>query len=58
MHRIDLGATFKHAKEFMKEKSWNPDAAEDDSLNWLDGHMYRRLDREAWDNIASAKAKL
>lgn len=55
---IDTGATFKHAKEVLKARSWNPDQAANDHLYWLDGSRFRKLDREAWADIARARAKL
>lgn len=58
VYRIDTGATFKHAKEVLKVKPWDPDLVGEDHCYWLDGRCYKRLDREAWDGIRSARAKL
>lgn len=54
---INTGATFKHAKEVLKARSWNPDQAAD-HLYWFDGKIFRKLDQEAWNGIARARAKL
>ena len=63
--RIDIGATFKHAKEVLKKRSWKPSdfseekEGEGDRLYWLDGQVYRRLDERAWKMIfEGARARL
>jgi len=58
--RIDIGITFKHAKDVLKTRDWKlKDGDDADHLYWLDGEQYRMLDEAAWNQIFStARAKL
>ncbi|CZR63058.1 related to acyl-CoA synthetases (AMP-forming)/AMP-acid ligases II [Phialocephala subalpina] len=57
---IDTGATFKHAKEVLKARSWSPEENRDDRLYLLDAdvRVFKKLDRETWRGIQGARAKL
>jgi len=60
--QIAIGTTFKHAKDVYKKRSWNPDPEKHvdtmDTMYWLNGDTYQRLDDLSWSNIETAKAKL
>ncbi|PMD57848.1 bifunctional fatty acid transporter and acyl-CoA synthetase [Hyaloscypha bicolor E] len=58
--QIDIGITFKHAKDVLKTRDWKlKDGDDADHLYWLDGEQYRMLDEAAWNQIFStARAKL
>lgn len=61
MEQIDTGATFKHAKEVLKKRSWDPEVngrTAGDRLYWLDGEVYRRLEGQGWRDIEAGKARL
>jgi hypothetical protein len=56
---IAAGVTFKQAKGELQVKGWSP--AQDwggDSLYWLNGTKYERLDDSAWNSIEQGSAKL
>ncbi|KAJ5192169.1 Bifunctional fatty acid transporter/acyl-CoA synthetase (FAT1) [Penicillium cf. viridicatum] len=56
---IETTATFKQSKAALKGLAWNPEAEGlQDSLYWLDGEEYRRLDSAAWGAIEGGKARL
>ncbi|KAL3426716.1 Isopenicillin N epimerase component 1 [Phlyctema vagabunda] len=57
--QIDINATFKHSKEVLKKRSWNPEQNTDnDRLFWLDGETYKALDPQSWVKITTVKARL
>ncbi|KAE9979471.1 hypothetical protein BLS_009778 [Venturia inaequalis] len=57
--QIEVGATFKHLKTQMQTRSWNPKKQTGkDSVYWLDGESYRRLDAKSWAAIQHGKARL
>jgi hypothetical protein len=57
--RIEVNATFKHLKTQMQTRSWDPEKQPDnESVYWLDGEKYRRLDAESWAKIQLGKARL
>ncbi|KAF2435254.1 bifunctional fatty acid transporter and acyl-CoA synthetase [Tothia fuscella] len=59
MHEIEVNATFKHAKTVLQARSWDPEKqVQGDSVWWLDGNVYRRLDKDSWASIKAAKARL
>jgi hypothetical protein len=59
MTRIDVNATFKHAKTVLQTRSWDPEKQiKGDSVWWLDGNVYRKLDRNSWNSIKAATARL
>ncbi|KAH8800379.1 putative bifunctional fatty acid transporter/acyl-CoA synthetase [Xylogone sp. PMI_703] len=58
---ITVNHTFKHAKDALKKRSWDPELtaqSDGDSLYWLDGEIYRQLDKESWIRIERAAARL
>lgn len=57
--RVSTGVTFKQAKGDLLKKGWNPsqDSA-GDSLYWLNGTNYEKLEDNSWSSIESGKAKL
>lgn len=57
--RVSTGVTFKQAKGDLLKKGWNPsqDAA-GESLYWLNGTNYEKLEANSWSSIESGKAKL
>lgn len=58
-YRIETGATFKHAKDVLKKRPWNPDSKEhEDNLYWLDGTSYKPLNEQTWALIAAGRARL
>lgn len=57
--RIEVNATFKHAKLVMMTRKWDPDQqVAGETVYWLDGDNYRRLTPQAWVDIEAAKARL
>jgi hypothetical protein len=53
------GFTFKQAKSEYQKRKWNPSQGEEgDSLYWLDGKRYRKLERQDWHSIEIGMAKL
>lgn len=59
MDRIEVNATFKHLKNVMKERSWDPELqVQGDNVWYLDSNRYRKLDSAAWEQIKAAKARL
>jgi hypothetical protein len=56
---MELNATFKHAKASIKERSWDPDEQnEEETVWWLDGDTYKKIERKDWDDIKNGKARL
>ena len=55
---IATNATFKQAKTDLIRRKWDPSSADDDTLYWLDGTVYRRLNDESWIRIERGDAKL
>jgi len=56
---MELNATFKHAKASIKERSWDPDEGhQGEAIWWLDGEVYRRLDRASWTEIKAGRTRL
>ncbi|TAQ84047.1 hypothetical protein B7494_g7630 [Chlorociboria aeruginascens] len=57
---ISTGATFKQAKGDLEKRSWDvrEQRTDQDSLFWLKGDRFVRLDKEGWGEIAGGKAKL
>ena len=68
VNRITVNATFKHSKEVLKKRSWDPDTPpnleegeeEKDSCYWLNGETgkYEKLDGGCWTRIKGGVAKL
>ena len=59
MARMELNATFKHAKASIKERSWDPDERNpEETIWWLDGEVYRPLDRASWAEIKAGRERL
>jgi hypothetical protein len=57
--RIETGATFKHAKELIKKRPWDPAANnQEDSMYWLKGEQFVKLDTQAWADIAAGRPRL
>lgn len=58
--QIDTNATFKHVKDILKTRPWDPTSpsAGKDRLYWLDGETYKKLDSDAWASINAGKARL
>lgn len=65
--QIKMNATFKHAREVLKALSWDPASLEtqarqgnpvSDSLYWLNGDKYEKLDAGSWAEIREGKARL
>ena len=57
--RIEVNATFKHAKTVMLTRKWHPDEqVAGDTTYWLDGDKYKKLTHASWSDIAAAKARL
>lgn len=57
--RVATGVTFKQAKGDLVKKGWDP--RKDwggDSLYWLNGTKYQKLDDHSWSQIEGGKAKL
>ncbi|KAK7892717.1 hypothetical protein LTR67_006954 [Exophiala xenobiotica] len=56
---VDVGDTFKHAKNVVKGIEWG-DAEKGGNQYWLDleEERYKSLDRESWKRIEEGKAKL
>lgn len=56
---MDTGVTFKQAKGDLAKKGWDPrkDSA-GDTMYWLNGTKYEKLDDESWSGIEIGKAKL
>ncbi|KAJ5666816.1 hypothetical protein N7462_011225 [Penicillium macrosclerotiorum] len=57
--KVDTGVTFKQAKGDLVKKGWDP--RKDwggDSLYWLNGDKYEKLDDQGWSQIESGRAKL
>jgi hypothetical protein len=56
---MEVNVMFKHAKASIKELSWDPDErCQGETIWWLDGEVYRRLDRASWEGIKAGKARL
>ena len=59
LDRIDAGATFKHDKKVLKERPWHPHKqSEGESLWWLNGEEYVKLDIDGWTDIEKGRARL
>jgi hypothetical protein len=60
LRQIEMNATFKYANASIKQRSWDPDGRkkEEETLWWLDGEVYRPLEREHWVAIAAGRARL
>ncbi|QDS72660.1 hypothetical protein FKW77_002703 [Venturia effusa] len=59
LEQIEVGATFKHLKTQMQTRSWDPEKQiGNESVYWLDGESYRRLDAKSWFAIQNGKARL
>ncbi|KAF7715956.1 Bifunctional fatty acid transporter and acyl-CoA synthetase [Penicillium ucsense] len=57
--KVATGVTFKQAKGDLVKKSWDPRKdAGGDSLWWLNGTKYEKLDGDGWSRIEDGKAKL
>jgi hypothetical protein len=57
--RVATGATFKQAKGDLVKKGWDPRKGGDvDSMYWLNGTKYQKLDDQGWSEIESGRAKL
>lgn len=57
--RVVTGVTFKQAKGDLVKKSWDPrKGGGGDSLYWLNGTKYQKLDDQSWSDIDDGKAKL
>lgn len=57
--RVATGVTFKQAKGDLVQKGWDP--RKDwggDSLYWLNGTKYQKLDDQSWSQIERGSAKL
>ena len=58
-HRIEVNATFKHAKTVMVTRKWHPEEqVAGETVYWLNGDRYERLTMETWSSISAAKARL
>lgn len=55
---IQVGDTFKHAKQFVKGLEWKPAEKRSENQYWLNGKKYLPLDIESWGMIELGKAKL
>lgn len=57
--RVSTGVTFKQAKGDLLKKGWDPrkDSA-GDSLYWLNGTSYEKLEDNSWSAIERGQAKL
>lgn len=59
MVRITVHATFKHVKNELKKRSWDPeDQSQTDSIWVLKNEAYRKLDKPMWEDIRSGSARL
>lgn len=57
--RVATGVTFKQAKGDLVKKNWDPSKGGDgDSLYWLNGTKYEKLDERSWSDIEGGRAKL
>ncbi|KAI2789112.1 hypothetical protein POX_e07140 [Penicillium oxalicum] len=57
--KVATGVTFKQAKGDLVKKGWDPRSEwGGDSLYWLNGTKYEKLDASSWSQIESGKAKL
>ncbi|KAJ5081775.1 hypothetical protein NUU61_010039 [Penicillium alfredii] len=59
IEKVSTGFTFKQTKGDLVKKSWDPrtDGA-GDSLYWLNGTKYEKLDTQSWMEIENGQAKL
>ncbi|KAM5343985.1 hypothetical protein ACJ41O_012522 [Fusarium nematophilum] len=56
---IDTTATFKQQKGELKDRPWDPNAKDQqDSIYWLRGEEYVKMDAVGWGQIQAAKARL
>ncbi|KAJ5407880.1 hypothetical protein N7509_001763 [Penicillium cosmopolitanum] len=59
IEKVSTGVTFKQAKGDLLKKGWNPKPGLcRDSLYWLNGTNYEKLEDNSWSSIESGKAKL
>ncbi|KAJ5974404.1 hypothetical protein N7481_011614 [Penicillium waksmanii] len=59
IEKVSTGVTFKQAKGDLLKKGWNPSQeSAGDSLYWLNGTNYEKLEDNSWSFIESGKAKL
>lgn len=60
MCSIGVGVTFKQGTKDEAKKPWAPQEYKGakESLYWLDGGNYRRLDGDSWAKIERGAAKL
>ncbi|KAJ5179318.1 hypothetical protein N7492_002528 [Penicillium capsulatum] len=57
--KVATGVTFKQAKGDLVKKSWDPrEDSAGDTMYWLNGTKYEKLDGDSWLGIESGKAKL
>lgn len=56
--RVATGVTFKQAKGDLAKKGWDPRKDSTDSLYWLNGTKYERLNESGWSEIETGRAKL
>ncbi|KAJ5150080.1 hypothetical protein N7448_001658 [Penicillium atrosanguineum] len=57
--KVATGATFKQAKGDLVKKGWDPrKGGEGDTMYWLNGTKYQRLDDQGWSQIETGVAKL
>jgi hypothetical protein len=51
--------TFKQAKNEYLKRNWDPSTQKgEDSLYWLNGARYEKLERDSWGAIDVGRAKL
>ncbi|KAF3358299.1 hypothetical protein VdG1_02785 [Verticillium dahliae VDG1] len=55
---IETTATFKKSTGALKGLSWNPSADQPDSVYWLNGDRFSKIDMTAWSDIEAGRAKL
>ncbi|KAM0331296.1 hypothetical protein ACHAQA_002966 [Verticillium albo-atrum] len=55
---IETTATFKKSTGVLKGLPWDPSQNQADSVYWLNGDQFSKIDTTAWSQIESGKAKL
>ncbi|KAJ5525766.1 hypothetical protein N7494_012416 [Penicillium frequentans] len=58
IEKVATGVTFKQAKGDLAKKGWDPRKDSKDSLYWLNGTKYERLNESGWSEIETGRAKL
>ncbi|KAH6676983.1 putative bifunctional fatty acid transporter/acyl-CoA synthetase [Plectosphaerella plurivora] len=56
--QIETTATFKKSTGALKKLPWDPSQNASDSIYWLNGDRFSKIDTSAWSQIEAGKAKL